>query len=72
MLEAGVPREEMVGGEVEEQREDGPLLLLLLERRPGTAEADGGEMERLLRWWLERSGARRVVVAAVKHSRSDR
>lgn len=46
MLEAGVPREDMMGGLVEEERDDGPLLL----RSAGTASAEGGEMERLRAW----------------------
>lgn len=74
MLEAGVPREDIVGGEVEEEREDGPLLL----SNAGTASAEGGEMERL-RLWLTRMGARRLVVErrdwaeeSAKRSRSER
>lgn len=69
-LEAGVPREEAVGGEVDEERDDGPLLML----RGGTTSEEGGEMERLRWWWIGWRIGRRVERAAseVKRSRSER
>lgn len=46
-LDAGVPpRVDMVGGDVDEEREEGALL----PRRLGTASAEGGEMERFRVW----------------------
>lgn len=75
MLEAGVPpRVDMVGGDVDEEREEGALL----SSRPGMASAEGGEMDRFRVWLMcmGRRAERRELGyeedSVVKRSRSER